>query len=371
MEQRKDQVGIDGEIAVEEIASKVFYGEFIFDDMWFSHKNINQGTNVELADLIINIGNDFLAFQVKTREGNPADDGDEKWVASQIKNAKKQLVDTFNYLQVEGLPEFVNKKGDSIAFGKGGLFSGIIILNNEKVGIYPKIVNCNRVHGFFHCFTKRDFDICCDKLVLPKEILEYLFFRERYYEIDKKVTEQEVVCLNKFLIIKYGVNSFDNSSIVSFKRILNNYKDRLNEENRGSVDYREIVQVLALFERVEVDTFINIFSELFAAAKQGLYMDHMFMKPQNKCKHSVLFISLEVLDKKHASRVTQLFMYKSKIEKCLTVILHLEDENNFEVDWLLMEYPWEMDSEMDKLIEELGIQNKWIPKKTFTGKMTH
>ena len=64
------------------------------------------------------------------------------------------------------MPEFVNKKGDSIAFGKQGLFSGIIILNNEKVVEYPKIVNCNRVQGIFHCFTKRDFDRCCEKLVL-------------------------------------------------------------------------------------------------------------------------------------------------------------------------------------------------------------
>lgn len=370
MKQRKDQVGIDGEIAVEEIALKVFYGEFVFDDMWFSHKDIGQGTNVELADLIINIGNDFLAFQVKTRKGSPVDGGDKNWVANQIKIAKKQLVTTFNYLQVEGLPEFVNKKGDSIAFGKQGLFSGIIILNNEKVIEYPKIINCNRLHGIIHCFTKKDFDISCDRLVLPKDILEYLFFRERYYEIDKEVGEPEEVCLNNFLKKKYGANSFDDSFIEPFKWILNSYKDKLIEENRGSIDYREIVQVLALFDRVEIDAFTSIFSKLFGAANRGLYTDHMFIKPANEHKHSILFLSQETLDRKHASRVTQLFMYKLKIEKCLTVILWIEDENNFEIDWLLMECPWEKDFEMDKMIAELGIQNKWTPKKIITGKMT-
>lgn len=108
---RKDQVGIDGENETTEIASKVFFGEFVFSDLWFSHKNVGQGTNIQLADLIINIGYDLLAFQVKTRNGKPIDGGDKKWIEKQIKLAKGQLVDTFNNLQIYGLPEFVNKKG--------------------------------------------------------------------------------------------------------------------------------------------------------------------------------------------------------------------------------------------------------------------
>lgn len=368
MKQRKDQVGIDGENLIEEIASKVFFGEFVFNELWFIHKDIKQGTNVELADLIISIGNDFLAFQVKTREENKTSDREKSWVKNQIKKAKTQLVDTFNYLKVDRLPEFVNKKGDAINFGIGGLFSGIIVLNNEKVCEYPKVISCNRVQGVFHCFTKKDFDICCDKLVLPKEILEYLFYRERYYEVDKEEAEGEEVCLDKFLIHKYGVCSFNNSSIETFKWILNNYRERLIEENRGSIQYREIVQVLALFERFEVDTFMNIFSKLYVAAQQGIYADYMFMQPEKPYKHSVLFISLNELNTGHVSRLTQLFMYKTKIEKCLTVILYIEDENNFEVDWLLTECSWEQDDKMDKIIEELGIQSKWVPKKILARK---
>ena len=40
MKQRKDQVGIDGENLIEEIASKVFFGEFVFNELWFIHKDI-------------------------------------------------------------------------------------------------------------------------------------------------------------------------------------------------------------------------------------------------------------------------------------------------------------------------------------------
>lgn len=367
---RKDQVGIDGESDTEKIALKVFYGEFVFGDLWFSHKDIGTGTNIELADLIINIGNDLLAFQVKTRNevSLSLETGDKKWVAKQIKKAKDQLVDTFHNIQVEGLPGFVNQRGDSIFLEKGGIFSGIIILKNERVLEYPKIISCNRLQGILHCFTEKDFNICCERLVIPKDILSYLYFRERYYKVDQEVEEKEEICLSKFLISKYGTEFFDNSFIESFKWIINHYKERLIEENKGSIEYREIIQVLAMLDRMEIDTFTNIFLKLLNGAQEGIYTDHMFMKSANEHKHSILFISQKILDRKHANRVTQLFMYKSKVEKCLTVILCLEDEMNFEVDWLLLEYPWEKDAGMERMIEELGIQNKWIPKKILTGK---
>ncbi len=132
MGERKDKVGLAGEKDTERIALKVFYGEFVFSDLWFINKNIGQGTNIELADLIINIEDECLAFQVKTRNGKAQDGGDKKWLAKQIKNAKKQLVDTFHNIQIDGLPEFVNKKGSLIELGKRGIFSGIIMEINFK-----------------------------------------------------------------------------------------------------------------------------------------------------------------------------------------------------------------------------------------------
>ena len=79
----------------ERIALKVFYGEFVFSDLWYSNKEVGLETNIELADLIINLGNNFLAFQVKTRKGTPVDGGDKKWVANKVKKAKDQLVEKF------------------------------------------------------------------------------------------------------------------------------------------------------------------------------------------------------------------------------------------------------------------------------------
>ncbi|MCM1143746.1 MAG: hypothetical protein NC318_08595 [Blautia sp.] len=95
---RKNQVGIDGENDTIDIALKVFYGEFVFEDLWFSHKDIGRGSNVELVDLIISLGNDLLAFQIKTRDVNLSGDRDEKWIKNRTKDAKDQLVVTFNDL---------------------------------------------------------------------------------------------------------------------------------------------------------------------------------------------------------------------------------------------------------------------------------
>lgn len=366
MGERKDKVGLAGEKDTERIALKVFYGEFVFSDLWFINKNIGQGTNIELADLIINIEDECLAFQVKTRNGKAQDGGDKKWLAKQIKNAKKQLVDTFHNIQIDNLPEFVNKKGSLIELGKRGIFSGIIILKNESIYEYPKIVKSNRLNGIVHCFTEKDFDTCCEELVIPKDILEYLDFREKYYEIDKEIKEQEKVCIDKFLLNKYG-NTFLNLQLVNdFKKILGDFQEKLL--NKEKSDYRYIVQVLAMFGRTEISMFTGIFGKLFAAAQNGIYSDDMFIKPINGNKHSILFISQKNLDRECASYITQLFMYQHKIDKCLTVILHIEDEDKFEVDWLLRESPWRRDLQMENLINELNIQDKWNPKKQVTDR---
>ena len=114
--------------------------------------------------------------------------------------------------------------------------------------------------------------------------------------------------------------------------------------------------------------FTGVFGKLFAAAQNGIYSDDMFIKPINGNKHSILFISQKNLDHECASYITQLFMYQHKIDKCLTVILHIEDEDKFEVDWLLREIPWRRDLQMENLISELNIQDKWNPKKQVTDR---
>lgn len=368
MSKRKDQAGIDGENSTEQIALKVFFGEFVFSDLWFSHKDIGQGTNVELADLIVNIGNDLLAFQIKTRNGKPAADGDRNWIINQVKTAKRQLATTFDNLRVDGLPEFVNKKGDTVLLGKQGLFSGIIILKNEAIQDYKKILTSSKMGSIIHCFSYRDFEMCCDSLVMPKDILFYLFYRERYYAIDNLISEPEELCLNRFFIQKYGTADFNNNFIDPFKWFLNEYKNRLIDEGGDLNKYREIVQVLALFDRTEVDMFLNMFSKVREAARNRVYSDNIFMMPFDKERHSVLFLSEEEWNMQHAGKITLLFMYKSKVEKCITVVVCFEDSVNFRIDCILRECEWEYDSVIEELIADLGIQNKWIPKKVITGK---
>lgn len=93
------------------------------------------------------------------------------------------------------------------------------------------------------------------------------------------------------------------------------------------------------------------------------------MKPFNGKKHSVLFISMNKWNAQHVSRVTKLFMYKTKTEKCLTGTVSFEDDVNYRIDWLLNEHDWYADSGMEHLIIELGAENKWTPNKIITGKV--
>lgn len=360
---RKDQVGVAGENATIDIALKVFYGEFVFEDLWFSHKDIGQGSNVELADLIISLGNDLLAFQIKTRDVNSSGDGDEKWIKNRTKDAKDQLVVTFNNLQIKGLPQFVNKKGDMVKLKPQGLFSGIIILKNETINYYQKVISCKRLNGLVHCFSYNDFCICCTRLLIPADLLSYLSFRERYYPLDTKISENEEICVDKFLISKYGESQLDDGFIEPFKGILNQYKSKLIDGESDLNTYREIIEVMAMFDRIEIDIFCDLLGKVQMAAKEYLCTDNLFMKPCNQNKHSVLFLSADKWNEQHAKHITELFMYKTKTEKCLTVAVCFEDEGSIRIEWILKEQQWERDNVMEQMIKELGIENKWTPKK--------
>ena len=55
---------------------------------------------------------------------------------------------------------------------KQGLLSDIIILKNEAIQNHRKIHISSKLNGIIHCFSYRDFEMCCDNLIM--------YYRERY-----------------------------------------------------------------------------------------------------------------------------------------------------------------------------------------------
>ena len=105
------------------------------------------------------------------------------------------------------IPQFMNGKGDKCTLKIGKTYIGIIILYNEAIEDYKRIVSYKRIDEQFQCFTYNDFKVCCEKLVIPRDIIEYLEFRKKIIQSDKMCSADEELMAEEFLCgsVNYSV----------------------------------------------------------------------------------------------------------------------------------------------------------------------
>lgn len=358
----KEEKREQSEIDTIDVAKDFFLGDFVFGELKYTPIESDIKSNLELADCIINYGNNIIAFQVKGRNGAPKPDGDRNWIADHINKAKSQLVSTFNQLVDNTIPAFQNEKGDCFKISQEGvLFTGIIILQNNAMVSYKKVLSCNRLNGILHCFSYADFKLCCKKLVLPHDIMGYLFYRERKYQMDRDISVPEEDTVNAFLMEKYKTTIFDEENVDRFRWVLDKYRERLIEKNDKS-NYREIIEVLLQFDRIGVEVFTSCLDKVIKYAKEKTNTEDICIKSLEPGGCSILFMSDTELRKEHMLFVSDLFMYKTKSEKCLTVFIYFEDDENFDIYWCYEEAEWVYDKEMEELCSVPGIREKWIFK---------
>ena len=84
----------NSEKLLSSFSENYFYKELVYADLKFTHIG---GTEIELADLIINLEDIILAIQLKERnEKDRTQDKniEEKWLKKKCKKAKEQIKDT-------------------------------------------------------------------------------------------------------------------------------------------------------------------------------------------------------------------------------------------------------------------------------------
>lgn len=352
-----------------EIAREFFLGEFSFDELEYVPSNLSKGDKKELADLIIDYGDKTIAFQIKGRRGDPVPGGDRKWVERKINDAKNQLVNTLEQYSKYEIPQFMNGKGDRCTLKTGGTYIGIIILYNEAIEDYKRIVSCNRIDGQFQCFTYNDFKVCCEKLVIPRDIIEYLEFRKKIIQPDKICNVDEELMTEEFLCGKYGTSNFGPHELDTFRWFLKTYQSRLVEGECNQ--YRAILQIFLELDRAGIDAFSQRVTNIIDLARKKKFSDSNYIVPQDKNSSSFLFLASNGFDKEYIERLMFLFMYKTKSNKCLSVVAYFENEDDvdFRLDWMYIEKDWEYDELLEEICNSPEVKKKWNPALILTHKV--
>jgi len=326
-----------------------FYKELTQSSLLFSPPKKSE---VELTDLMLNIGDSIIIIQLKTRctsSNTHKEELEKKWLKRMIKDVKKQIKSTSCYMRSNTLPRFNNARGEKISVQSSADVQSVFIFDNEAIKDYPRIIESKSGNFTAHCFSFDDFKKICNALITPKEIYTYLEQRLQHY-----VTHPDtdlIICENEhddlilvkpkseegliglFLANSFGGNNFGHYAqyTKSFRFFLHNIPERSfdsSEENAGS----EIVRFLSVLNREEIKLFMERLWQTTEESKtEALHGPRASMRSD---KAAIIFV---------ASSKDKMFypmdiLWKTALEKAdirrlLQIVVYWENSEHYRIDF--------------------------------------
>lgn len=322
------------ELLLSEFASNTLIKEFIFDDLCYTPINESE---IELADLIINLGDYIIVIQLKAREEKYRTfdkDKEEKWLLKKCKEAKAQIKTSIQLISSGNLPEFKNIHGQSVRINSDAVIVPLVIFMNASIDRYSHLLCKHSNEGIdVNCMSFDDFKEMCKILVTPYEIVLYLNYRKKFYmdvgEVDYYITDDEKsfsiikpglkeTLANRFLYERYGDDTklINDINVYKYVRFLDNIHEHMVLMSEKNADW-EIVSFLGRLDRRELVIFVNQLEDTIDLAKKKTCDLVHSMRLENK--YAVLFVSggmIEIDDLiqsipklKDVSRILEIFVY--------------------------------------------------------------
>ncbi len=329
-------------------AEKTFFKEFVLDDLCFTPESASE---IELADLLINLGSYIIAIQLKSR--NQADqtdnlDTENKWLNKRCKDAKKQVKETLELIASGELPLFKNKRGQSIALDRNARVIPLVVFENEKITAYPHLLRKHSNEGMdINCMSFKDFREMCKKLITPFEIILYLDYRKDFYEkngevailisetaagfsISKPAVRETLA--QSFLLERYGM-----VKLISQRKKLLIFNDFMHSLPRHTIVSSEengsysVLLFLACLDRQEICEFVDRLAATRKKAKKhkrGIY--YSLRRADNE--YAIFFVAGGILK---MSYLLALVRKKAEVKRLMEVSVYWENKTDSRVDFFL------------------------------------
>lgn len=329
-------------------AENYFYKELVFDDLCFIPEG---GTEIELADLLINLGEYIIAIQLKARneiDKTDDDNKESKWLKKKCKNAKGQVKETLQFISSKTIPPFINKRGDSINLNTDAEIIPLVIFENDKIQAYPHLLKKHSNDGItINCMSFLDFQEMCRILYTPIEIVSYLNYRknlyENYGEMDIMIfdgMDDELVITNptqketlvyQFLSERYGYKeSTKNSFLIKpFQEFLHQLPEHTTESSQKDDTY-QILVFLAHLDRTEITEFMKRLIETRGEAKDGAEGICKSLRRQDN-KYAIMFVAGRMMKMEYLLSVVR---KKAEVQQILEVNVYWENSEVLRIDFL-------------------------------------
>ncbi len=358
--------------------SSVFLKEFTFRNTRFTPSG---STEVEFCDGAIWLADLLVLFQVKSRNIDSkahSEDAERNWFEKKIsKQAVNQMVDTISYLDQQHCLPFFNERGQRIDLSQAKTLSPIKIAIHDNETLPEDIRHLkgrlSKRIGFVHFLSLRDYRNICLTFHTPMEIADYFRFRQQLCEEVKNINEvSEMAVVGKYISDTdqdksiddehelYVVRMIDDRDDFNINQLLDRFLANM-QENKNDTQYHAILTELALLRRGELKEFSRRFEWMLErSSKPGLYRPCKLRPLAQNC--SFVFIPLPDsqvgLSDKFLEKYTYACKHLFQTQRCLGMVAlqHNSPDTSY-VKWLHLDFEWEFNADVEKLIDDLEFRN--------------
>lgn len=374
----KSKPTLDAEVA--QTNAGFFFKEFSFSRTSFRPP---EGTELELADHVVALGDRMIVFQHKERHEDPRAPGDSererKWFEKKVlADATKQIRDTLSFLR-EHMIEVPNDRGrstrlDHRAAPRSPRITKIILYRpGRNLPSECRVVkhHVSKSAGIIHVLSCDDWVNLLHTLVTPTEIIEYLDLREGLLDLYPAAckTVPEHALVGQFLV-DMRANLPDAGFSGAVRRLVADYErfditgilHSLGQKASGGSspipgedlvrakierDYYPIMEGLARFGRSDCAMLKERFMLCWQRCREGLPFVTRFVSTATRI--GVLLLAVppewEPNTALGLSRLTEMHKYDMQLRECIGISFSRHGDERF-IGWMFLDYAWEPDAEL-------------------------
>lgn len=345
-----DKLMTNSEKILSSFSEDFFYKEFVYDDLKFTPEG---GTEIELADLIINLEDVVLAIQLKERnlkDRTQDKNIEEKWLTKKCKKAKEQIKDTILYIK-NGNVAFLNARGKKTCINPNAEIVPLVVFENASISEYEHLLRKHTFGGLsVNCMSIDDFQIMCRELMSPIEIIKYIKWRKEFYEkngaINLLITEtengfflskplQHETLVHQYLYEEYGEEllSKDEFCYELFRQYVSVLYEHTELVSEPDGCY-EVMKFLAHLFRDEIKYFVERIEKSITIAKKKRFELVATLRNTQR-EYVIVFEATEQGERIEPAKLLPIMSEKQNVCTLLQVITHWINENEYRIDFSL------------------------------------
>jgi hypothetical protein len=352
---------------VASLNANLFLREFSFAGTCFTPPG---GTEVELADHVVRVGDVLLLYQLKERDA-AATGSVETWIKNKVvKKATRQIRTTISLLGSSDPVRIANERGHvfDLSAQPGDTRHAIVAFKSGVMGTPlpdPRFHRSGSV-GFIHIFDGLDYLRICQYLITPVEIGEYLRWREHAFQSSDAASVSEAALLGQYMLddpstpaerfadallaLRNDVSGFD----MSF--ILTNLADRIDSASKPDLgtEYYPLLQLLARMTRSELKLLKERLKYALTAVAEGrVALPARFVSPRLNCGVVVVPVATAHFSNRQVSLRNFSILAKYEQQTIMQIgIAIARQETDFIIDWYYLASPWSYDEEIAKALRD-------------------